>query len=88
MLFHLIFPCYYCSIDLKRQSEHSGPRPDTSSLVHFYDDTNFKQEKPIAMQVAQKVPNALTKNIKRCLLKLCRFLCVARLKELNKRLKN
>ena len=33
VLFHLIFPCYYCSIDLKRQSEQSGPRLDTSSPV-------------------------------------------------------
>ena len=32
-LLHLIFSCYYCSIDLKRQSEHSGTRPDTSSFV-------------------------------------------------------
>ena len=32
--FHLIFLCFYCcSINLKRQSEHSGLRPDTSSLV-------------------------------------------------------
>ena len=30
------FLCYYCcSINLKRQSEHSGFRPDTSSLVRF-----------------------------------------------------
>ena len=27
------FSCYYCSTDFKRQSEYSGPRPDTSSLV-------------------------------------------------------
>ena len=34
ILFHLIFLCYYCcSINPKRQSEHSGLRPDTSSLV-------------------------------------------------------
>ena len=31
--FQGIFKCYYCSINLKRQSEHSGLRPDTSSLV-------------------------------------------------------
>ena len=30
---HLNFPYYYCSIDLKKQSEHSGLLPDTSSLV-------------------------------------------------------
>ena len=30
------FLCFYCcSINLKRQSEHSGLRPDTSSLVLF-----------------------------------------------------
>ena len=26
---------YYCSINIKRQSEHSELRPDTSSLVLF-----------------------------------------------------
>ena len=31
----LTFLCYYCSINLKRQSEHSGLRPDTSSLVYW-----------------------------------------------------
>ena len=36
ILFHLIFLCYYCSINLKRQSEHSGLRPDTSSIVTFF----------------------------------------------------
>ena len=33
VLFNLIFFCYYCSINLIRQSEHSGLFPDTSSLV-------------------------------------------------------
>ena len=33
ILFHLIFFCYHCSINLKRPSEYSGLRPDTSSLV-------------------------------------------------------
>ena len=36
ILFHLVFlccVCYYCSINIKRQSELSGFRPDTSSLV-------------------------------------------------------
>ena len=28
-LFYIFFSCYYCSIDLKRQSEHSGLLPDT-----------------------------------------------------------
>ena len=32
-LLHLNFPCYYCSIDLKRHSEHSVLCHDTSSLV-------------------------------------------------------
>ena len=32
MLLHLVFSCYCCSIDLKRQSEHSELRLDTSSL--------------------------------------------------------
>ena len=27
---------YCCSINLKRQSEHSGLRPDTSSLVPIF----------------------------------------------------
>ena len=35
ILLHLNIPCYYCSINFKRQSEHSGLRPDTSSLVSF-----------------------------------------------------
>ena len=34
-LLNLNFPCYSYSIDLKRQSEHSGLRPDTSSLVFY-----------------------------------------------------
>ena len=29
----LIFSCYYCSVDLKRQSENSGLRLDMSGLV-------------------------------------------------------
>ena len=29
----LIFSCYYCSIDLKKQLEHSGLCPDKSNLV-------------------------------------------------------
>ena len=33
ILLDLIFLCYYCSINLKRQLEHSRLRPDTSSLV-------------------------------------------------------
>ena len=34
ILFQLIFFMFYCcSINLKRQSENSGLRPDTSSLV-------------------------------------------------------
>ena len=37
VLFHLIFRCYYCSTNLKRQSEHSGLRPDTSSPVKYND---------------------------------------------------
>ena len=32
----LTFSCYYYSINLKRQSEHSGLRPDMSSLVSIY----------------------------------------------------
>ena len=35
ILLHVNFLCYYCSIVLKRQSEHSGFRIDTSSLFHF-----------------------------------------------------
>ena len=30
-----IFSCYFCSIDLKKQSKHSGLCPDTSSLVCY-----------------------------------------------------
>ena len=35
-LLHLNFSCYYCFIDAKRQSEYSGLRPDTRSLVDIY----------------------------------------------------
>ena len=46
---HLIFSFYFCFIDLKRQSEHSGLRPDTSSLVIFKTPVTlqkiFKSEK-------------------------------------------
>ena len=34
--FHLIFFKYRCSINFERQSEHSGLRPDTSSLLGLY----------------------------------------------------
>ena len=34
--FFLCCLCFYCSINVKRQSELSGLRPDTSSLVFFY----------------------------------------------------
>ena len=34
--FTFIFSYFYCFIDLKSQSEHSGPRPDTSSFVLIY----------------------------------------------------
>ena len=33
ILLQIVFLGYYCSINLKRQPEHSGLRPDTSSLV-------------------------------------------------------
>ena len=36
ILFQLIFLSYYCSINLKRQSEHSGLRPDPSSVVFSF----------------------------------------------------
>ena len=35
ILLHFIFIGYYCSLNIKRQSEHSRLRPDTSSLVNF-----------------------------------------------------
>ena len=35
-LLHLIFSCYYCSVELRRQLEHSELHPDTSNLVIFY----------------------------------------------------
>ena len=41
-LFHLFFECYYCFIDLKRQPEHSGLRPHTSSHVVFILNFRFK----------------------------------------------
>ena len=33
-IFCYIFSCYYCSIDLKMQSKHSGLHTGTRSLVH------------------------------------------------------
>ena len=40
--FIFFFSFYYCSTDLKRQSEPSGLRPDTSSLVSFvFDSRSF-----------------------------------------------
>ena len=33
ILLQLIVSCYYCSKNHKKQSEHSGLRPDTSSFV-------------------------------------------------------
>ena len=41
VLFHWFFKCFYCSINLKRQSEHSGLRFDTSSLVVIVSDENL-----------------------------------------------
>ena len=35
-LLHSTFFYYYCSIDSKSQSEHSGLRPDTSNFIDFY----------------------------------------------------
>ena len=49
-LLHLNFPCYYCSIDLKRQPEHSGHRPDTISrftlIVEEPSESTIKLPKP------------------------------------------
>ena len=36
ILLNFFFKCYYCSINPKRQLEHSGIRQDTSSLVPLY----------------------------------------------------
>ena len=54
ILFQLIFLCYYCcSINLKRQSEHSGLRPDTSSLVLFAIKlTGLHGDRPTCMYAA------------------------------------
>ena len=38
---HLNFERYYCSVNLKRQSERSGLRPDTRSLVFFKDKDSY-----------------------------------------------
>ena len=35
ILLHLIFLSYYCPIDLKRQSQHSGLCPDMSSFAYI-----------------------------------------------------
>ena len=40
--FYIFFPCYYCSLDLKRQSKYSGFCPHLSSLVLCSDrNANF-----------------------------------------------
>ena len=38
ILKHSIFLCFYCSIDVQKQSEHSGLRPDMSSFVTLFDE--------------------------------------------------
>ena len=43
ILLHFIFIGYYCSLNIKKQSEHSGLRPDTSSLVFPTFDTKVTE---------------------------------------------
>ena len=57
VLLHSNFSYSYCSIKLKRQSEHSRLRPDTSSLVYFcscfrrfYDKMHIKYEENVSSQ--------------------------------------
>ena len=67
IFFIFIFTCYYCSINLKRQSEHSGLRPDTSNLVllHLHSwaiksishNKNYKAELIIFIQLVSLEKN-------------------------------
>ena len=42
--FSFNFSCYYCSIDIERQSERSEPRPYTSSLVKTKDHNLYQKD--------------------------------------------
>ena len=58
ILLRLNFSFYYCSIDLKRQSEHSGLRPDTSSLVLFiakFSKNGFRIAARILLKTEQSI---------------------------------
>ena len=59
ILFYFIFLCYYCySRNIKRQSEHSGLRPDTSSLVNFIEKRKTKdQSVPVFLVSSLPVKN-------------------------------
>ena len=56
--FVITAPCYYCSIDFKRQSGHLGFRPDTGSLVFFChlptDKSNPEAKLHFANPIARK----------------------------------
>ena len=58
ILFYFIsfnFLCYYCcSINLRRQSEHSGIRPDTSSLVYLSVDLSSIKSNHIIFKTYSK----------------------------------
>ena len=52
---------YCCSINLKRQSEHSGLRPDTSSLVTI----SFDLINRLSLKKAKKNGRKKIKNVKK-----------------------
>ena len=58
---HLVFSCYYCFIDFKRQSEHSGLSPDTSNLVTSAHFLKYKVSKNLKSGciALEKIKNSL-----------------------------
>ena len=61
VVIHLIF-CYYCSINIKRRSEHSGLRPDTSSLVCTFLFSSVELPNLIYAVKVARVANGLRAN--------------------------
>ena len=60
---HLPFLCYYCSIDLKMQSEHSGLHPDTSSLVPLYFWSTYHKPSKFEQYSSSNLLNRLLINL-------------------------
>ena len=76
-LFHLIFLCYNCcSINLKKQSEHSGLRPVTSSLVRsvsFWLQSFLKLLAKELMSECVLLATAFNQDLPHCVLELLKL---------------